>query len=197
MWYYFADMNTRLNFALLFALTVILVCVTGIGVAKNMSQSNAHEPKKAYFAAGCFWKVQHVFAGVPGVVRTEVGYMNGKTANPTYEQVCSHTTGHAEAVMVEYDPAKVSYEQLLQVFFTNHDPTTMNRQGPDIGDQYRSAIFYVDDQQKAAAEAYKQKLTVEHGFKKPVVTEISQADQFFRAEDYHQDYYKKHGAVCY
>jgi peptide-methionine (S)-S-oxide reductase len=189
-------MKTRLGL-LVAAMAFVLVVTVGVGGAKNMSEAGAHELKKAYFAAGCFWKVQHVFAGVPGVVRTEVGYMNGKTASPNYEQVCSHTTGHAEAVMVEYDPAKVSYNRLLQTFFTNHDPTTLNRQGPDTGDQYRSAIFYADDQQKQEAEAYKQKLAAEHAFKKPVVTEISKADQFWRAEDYHQDYYKKHGAVCY
>lgn len=186
-----------MNLRLVLVLTAIVIfVVAGNGVAKTMSD-NGQDLKKAYFAAGCFWKVQHVLSGVPGVVRTEVGYMNGKTQSPNYEQVCSHTTGHAEAVQVEYNPAKVSYDQLLKVFFTNHDPTTLDRQGPDIGDQYRSAIFYVDDQQKQEAEAYKKKLTDDHAFKKPIVTEISKADTFWRAEDYHQDYYKKHGAVCY
>ncbi len=151
----------------------------------------------AIFAAGCFWKVQYIFSQVPGVSRTVVGYIGGKTANPTYKQVCNEDTGHAEAVLVEYDPAKVSYNDLLKVFFTNHDPTTLNRQGPDIGTQYRSAIFCKNAEQKEAATAFKEVLNKEKRFKSPVVTIIEDASTFTDAEEYHQDYFIKHGAVCH
>lgn len=152
---------------------------------------------KAMFGAGCFWKVQHVFSKVPGVIKTTVGYAGGTTKNPTYEQVCRHDTGHAEVVLVEYDPTKVTYEQLLDVFWKNHDPTTLNRQGWDMGTNYRSAVFYLNDAQRKEALEVKTRLDNAHVFKKPIVTEITPAGTFYKAEDYHQNYYEKNGKVCY
>ena len=148
---------------------------------------------KATFAAGCFWGVEAAFRQVKGVLSTTVGYTGGHVKNPTYEDVCSDGTGHAEAVEVEYDPSQVSYEALLQVFWENHDPTTSNRQGPDIGTQYRSAIFYHTPEQKAAAIASKEKLQASGKLKRPIVTEIVPASEFYRAEEYHQKYLEKRG----
>ena len=148
--------------------------------------------EKATFAAGCFWGVEDTFRAVPGVVNATVGYTGGTSENPTYEEVCRHKTGHAEAVEVEFEPAKVSYQKLLEVFFDNHNPTTMNRQGPDVGDQYRSHIFYHGEPQRLAAEAYKEKLNKER-YKGKIVTLIDPAKTFWKAEEYHQQYLKKHG----
>jgi peptide-methionine (S)-S-oxide reductase len=146
---------------------------------------------KATFAAGCFWGVEAAFRQVEGVTATRVGYTGGRTENPTYEDVCSHTTGHAEAVEVSYDPEQVSYEQLLDVFWANHDPTQLNRQGWDVGDNYRTEIFVHDEEQRAAAEASKRR---EQGrFRKPIVTGITPAQTFYEAEDYHQQYLEKRG----
>jgi peptide-methionine (S)-S-oxide reductase len=148
------------------------------------------------FAAGCFWGVQFYFDQVPGVVSTTVGYTGGATENPTYEEVCTHTTGHAEAVLVEYDTTKVSTETLLKQFFRMHDPTTLNRQGPDVGDSYRSAIFYVTDEQKKLAE--KALKEAQPNFKDPIVTQIEEAGPFYRAEEYHQKYTEKTGrGMCH
>ena len=147
--------------------------------------------EKVMFAAGCFWGVQYYFDQVPGVVKTTVGYSGGHTENPTYEQVCTHTTGHAEVTLVEYDPEKVSFEVLVKQFFRMHDPTQLNRQGPDIGDSYRSAIFYYDDEQKKIAEKLKEQS--QSNFKNPIVTEITKASEFYPAEDYHQKYTEKTG----
>lgn len=147
----------------------------------------------ATFAAGCFWGVEDAFRGVKGVKSTTVGYTGGHTKNPTYKEVCSHTTGHAEAVEVEFDPKQVSYQKLLDLFWEIHDPTQLNRQGPDVGTQYRSAIFYHDAEQEAAARASKatqEKSGKHHG---AVVTEIAPAPEFYRAEDYHQQYFEKRG----
>jgi peptide-methionine (S)-S-oxide reductase len=149
--------------------------------------------KKATFAAGCFWGVEETFRTTPGVIDTAVGYTGGRAPNPTYEAVCTDTTGHAEAVEVAYDPEKVSYDDLLAVFWANHDPTTLNRQGPDVGTQYRSAIFYHDEEQQASAEASKRRLEESGRFRRPIVTEIMPASTFFRAEDYHQRYLAKRG----
>jgi peptide-methionine (S)-S-oxide reductase len=149
--------------------------------------------KKATFGAGCFWGVEEAFRSTPGVVETTVGYSGGKRSHPTYEAVCTDTTGHAEVVEVEYDPSRVSYDQLLGVFWTNHDPTTLNRQGPDVGTQYRSAIFYHDDEQRALAEASKRRLEESGRFRRPIVTEITPASTFWRAEEYHQKYLAKRG----
>lgn len=152
--------------------------------------------KKAYFGAGCFWKVQYVFSKAPGVVKTKVGYSGGNVVNPTYEQVCGHTTKHVETVEVEYDPKQTTFKNLLEVFWSHHDPTTLNRQGPDVGDQYRSVIFYTDEKQKEEALQLKQQLNDKHRFSKPIVTAIEPASKFYDAEDYHQDYFKKHGQTC-
>lgn len=148
---------------------------------------------KATFAAGCFWGVEETFRKLPGVTATAVGYMGGQMANPTYEDVCTDATGHAEVVDVEYDPTKISYEQLLDVFWKSHDPTQLNRQGPDVGMQYRSAVFYDSPEQKAAAEAAKFALQESGRFRRPVVTEITAAGPFWRAEEYHQKYLQKRG----
>jgi len=149
--------------------------------------------EKATFAAGCFWGVEATFRRVPGVVSTAVGYTGGNTVNPTYEQVCTDHTGHAEAVQVEFDPGRVSYEELLDVFWNNHNPTTPNRQGPDFGSQYRSAIFYHSPQQQAAAEASKQRRDKSGIYQRPIVTQIVPASEFYRAEEYHQQYLEKRG----
>jgi len=146
--------------------------------------------KSATFAAGCFWGVEAAFRKIPGVLSTTVGYMGGTTQNPTYEQVCTDRTGHAESVLVEYDPAKVSYEQLLEVFWSIHDPTTANRQGPDVGSQYRSAIFYHDSDQKEKALASKDG---QGRSGRRIVTEIAEAMEFWPAEEYHQHYFEKRG----
>lgn len=147
--------------------------------------------EQAVFAAGCFWGVQFYFDQVPGVAGTTVGYTGGYTENPTYEEVCSHTTGHAEAVLLEYDAGKVSYATLVKQFFRLHDPTQLNRQGPDVGDNYRSAIFYTTDEQKAVAERVRDELQPK--LSAPIVTEITQAGPFYRAEEYHQKYTEKTG----
>jgi peptide-methionine (S)-S-oxide reductase len=149
--------------------------------------------EKATFGAGCFWGVEATFRTVPGVTDAAVGYAGGKTENPTYEDVCSHETGHAEVVQVEFDPTVVSYDHLLDVFWANHNPTTLNRQGPDVGDQYRSVIFYHSSEQQAAAEASKARLDKSGRFKSPVVTFIEPAPPFYRGEDYHQRYLEKRG----
>lgn len=144
----------------------------------------------ATFGAGCFWGVEHAFRALPGVLQTAVGYMGGEKEKPTYEQVCEDDTGHAEVVQVEYDSEKVSYEELLNLFFGSHDPTTFNRQGPDVGSQYRSIIFYYSDEQKKEAEAFREKAQTR--FDRPIVTEIVPAQTFWRAEEYHQQFIEKH-----
>ncbi|HET6511826.1 MAG TPA: peptide-methionine (S)-S-oxide reductase MsrA [Candidatus Kapabacteria bacterium] len=149
--------------------------------------------EKATFGAGCFWGVEATFRQTPGVWRTLVGYSGGHTQNPTYKEVCSDATGHAEVVQVEYDPTKVKYEDLLQIFWENHNPTTLNRQGPDVGTQYRSAIFYHSDEQRRIAEASKQELSQSGKWKNPIVTEVAQAKPFYEAEEYHQQYLEKRG----
>ena len=148
---------------------------------------------KATFGAGCFWHVEDLLSKTKGVKSTKVGYTGGQLSNPTYEEVCTDKTGHAEAVEVEYDPDEISYEELLDVFWKNHNPTTLNRQGPDVGIQYRSAIFYHNDEQKKIAEKSKQTLDKSGQFENPVVTEIVPAPSFYKAEEYHQKYFKKCG----
>lgn len=148
---------------------------------------------KATFGAGCFWGVEEAFRKVPGVVQATVGYAGGTLPDPTYEEVCSGATGHAEVVEVEYDPSRVSYEQLLDTFWHVHNPTTRNRQGFDVGTQYRSAIFYHDESQHAAALASRAALDASGRFGRPIVTEITPAAPFYRAEEYHQRYFEKHG----
>ena len=148
---------------------------------------------RATFAAGCFWGVEATYRQVEGVLSTAVGYTGGTLENPTYRAVCSDTTGHAEAVDVEYDPSRVTYEQLLNIFWENHDPTTLNRQGPDFGSQYRSAIFYHDAVQESAARQSRERLNASGRYPRPIVTEITPASTFYRAEEYHQQYLEKRG----
>jgi methionine-S-sulfoxide reductase len=151
---------------------------------------------RALFAAGCFWGVQYYFDQVPGVVNTTVGYTGGHTENPTYDEVCSHTTGHAEATLVEFDPDKVSYEVLVKQFFHMHDPTQLNRQGPDIGDEYRSAIFYFDDDQRKIAQEVLD--DAEETTSGKIVTEITKAGEFYQAEPYHQKFSERTGiGMCH
>jgi peptide-methionine (S)-S-oxide reductase len=154
--------------------------------------------EKATFGAGCFWGVEAAFRQVKGVTATRVGYLGGTLKNPTYRDVCSGKTGHAEVVEVTYDPEKVTYDSLLRVFWENHDPTQLNRQGPDHGEQYRSAIFVHTPEQEVAARASKQKLDESHRLRRPIVTEITPASEFYEAEDYHQQYLEKRGlASCH
>jgi peptide-methionine (S)-S-oxide reductase len=154
--------------------------------------------EKATFGAGCFWGVEATFRKAKGVKATTVGYMGGSLDKPTYKDVCTDKTGHAEVVQVEYDPAEVSYDQLLIIFWENHDPTTLNRQGPDYGTQYRSAIFYHTPEQQATAQASKDNLQASSRYKRPIVTEITPAATFWKAEDYHQQYLEKRGmASCH
>jgi peptide-methionine (S)-S-oxide reductase len=149
--------------------------------------------EKATFGAGCFWGVEAAFRQVPGVLRTQVGYAGGTLENPTYQDVCTDRTGHAEVVEVDFDPNEVSYEQLLDVFWRCHNPTQRNRQGPDFGTQYRSAIFYHSEAQRQAAEASKQQLADSGRWDRPIVTQIEPAGTFYRAEEYHQQYLEKRG----
>ena len=148
---------------------------------------------KATFGAGCFWHVEDLLRKTKGVKSTQVGYIGGKLANPTYEEVCTDATGHAEAVQVDYDPNEITYDELLKVFWNNHDPTSLNRQGPDVGNQYRSAIFFHNEEQLQIAQKSKEELEKSGKFHKPIVTEIVPAPEFYKAEDYHQKYFQKHG----
>lgn len=148
---------------------------------------------KATFGAGCFWGVEETFRQLPGVVDAAVGYEGGTLKNPSYRDVCTDRTGHAEVVEVDYDPERVSYDELLNVFWDNHNPTTLNRQGPDVGTQYRSVVFYHTPEQQATAVASKERLEREGRFKRPIVTQVVPASTFYRAEEYHQRYLEKHG----
>jgi methionine-S-sulfoxide reductase len=153
------------------------------------------EPQKnaeaALFAAGCFWGVEERFGTIEGVLETEVGYTGGTTENPTYKDICYKKTGHAEAVRVVYDPSIISYHNLVKIFYKMHDPTTKDRQGPDVGDQYRSAIFYLTEEQESIALSYTEQLDKSNHFPRPIVTEITKASKFFLAEVYHQKYFQK------
>jgi peptide-methionine (S)-S-oxide reductase len=153
----------------------------------------ANKKKIAIFGAGCFWGVESAFREVEGVLDVAVGYAGGTVPKPTYRAVCTGKTGHAEAVQVEYDPARVSFERLLEVFWQIHDPTTLNRQGPDVGTQYRSIIFYSDEQERKTAEESKRRLDESGKLGRPVVTQIVPAAEFYRAEEYHQRYYERMG----
>lgn len=167
----------------------ILMLVPALG--RPAIGGEATSVKKATFAAGCFWGVEKILGELPGVVSTRVGYSGGRTKNPSYEEVCSGRTGHAEAVEITYDPSKISYEELLLTFWQYHDPTTKNQQGPDIGSQYRSVVFYHDSDQKVAAEKSRTLLEKSRVFKDDIVTEINPATDFYAAETYHQKYLKK------
>ncbi len=169
--------------AVLAAVLAVLAATGGHAMEKKI--------EKATFGAGCFWGVEKVFAEMDGVVSTAVGYTGGTRRNPTYEEICTGRTGHAEAVQIEYDPEKVSYTELLEVFWTHHNPTTLNRQANDVGTQYRSAVFYHDDAQRREAERTKRLLDEAKVFHSEIVTEVTSASEFWRAEDYHQKYLKK------
>ena len=158
-----------------------------------MAQEGSADLEKATFAAGCFWGIEAAFCRVPGVVSTTVGYTGGTTKNPSYHDVCTGLTGHAEAVLVTYDPRQVTYDALLELFWSVHNPTTLNRQGPDVGSQYRSAIFYHTEDQKKRAEDSRERLQQSGRFRRPIVTEIVPAQEFWPAEEYHQKYLEKHG----
>jgi peptide-methionine (S)-S-oxide reductase len=161
--------------------------------AKAQSQTKKVETtnvQTATFGAGCFWCTEAVFLNVKGVTKVVSGYTGGKVKNPTYREICTGMTGHAEVTQITFDPAVVSFEELLEVFWNTHDPTTLNRQGADEGTQYRSAVFYADENQKALAEAYKKQLEASHVYKNPIVTEITTLTTFYPAEDYHQNYYE-------
>jgi len=161
----------------------------------TMNETNL---ETAIFGAGCFWGVEEVFRQLTGVSQTEVGYAGGHTENPTYQEVCSKTTGHAEVVRLHYDPAQVSYDDLLSLFWQCHDPTQVNRQGPDIGDQYRTVIFYTTEEQRRLAEVAKATLEASGQYSKPIATLIQPAPVFYRAEAYHQQYVAKQGGgVCH
>ncbi len=174
-----------------------LIVVALGGMDRPMEEPKGKELKKAAFAAGCFWGVEKVFSKIPGVVSTTVGYAGGATQNPGYELVCTGRTGHAEALEILYDPARVPYKELLITFWEWHDPTTLNRQGPDRGSQYRSVIFVYDEEQARAAKRSKEILEKAKVFRSPIVTEIVPAGEFYRAEEYHQQYLQKNpGGYC-
>ncbi len=168
---------------------------------KKMStaaQGNSNDTlQEATFGAGCFWCTEAQFQQLKGVRRVESGYMGGQTPNPTYRDVCNGTTGHAEVTNIWYDPRDISFDELLAAFWTSHDPTQLNRQGNDVGTQYRSAIFYHSDEQRQKAQDYKKKLNDEKAYNAPVVTQIAPADTFYKAEDYHQNYYNQNGDQPY
>lgn len=168
---------------------VLLSAITADAQSKNL--------QKATFGMGCFWCSEALFQRLNGVTSVRSGYEGGKVANPSYEEVCTGTTGHAEVIEVTYDPAKIKYDELLEVFWKSHDPTTLNRQGADIGTQYRSVIFYHNDEQRKIAENYKKELNDTKAFNKPIVTEITKATPFYVAENYHQDYFNKNGSEPY
>jgi len=165
----------------------------------SMPNADAQNKKlqKATFGMGCFWCTEALFERLNGVSNVKSGYEGGDIANPTYEEVCTGTTNHAEVTEITYDPAKISYEELLEVFWKSHDPTTLNRQGADVGTQYRSVIFYHSEEQKELAEKYKAELNKTKAFDKPVITTIEKAAPFYVAENYHQDYYLKNGELPY
>jgi peptide-methionine (S)-S-oxide reductase len=184
-------MLTKL-FISLFSLGVIAACNSEKNYQiMSSSLNNAMEKTDtATFGTGCFWCTEAIFEQLNGVLRVTSGYMGGAKANPTYEEVCSGETGHAECVQVVYEPGKISYDELLEVFFQVHDPTSLNRQGADVGTQYRSAVFYHTSAQKEKAEYYKKEVDKSGAYEKPIVTEVSAASKFYTAEDYHQEYYQ-------
>ena len=173
--------------------SVVITLVVGVSIAMGIGNVGAADPPlaTATFAGGCFWCTEAVYAELKGVKSVTSGYIGGAVPNPTYQDVCSGQTGHAEAIQIEYDPAVVSFQKLLEVFFATHDPTTLNRQGADVGTQYRSGIFYHDDEQKRVAEEVIMKLNQARVFPGPIVTEVTKASVFYPAEDYHQDYFAK------
>ena len=186
---------------LLFISAFLLVAGCKSNTVKNENKmdisANGIKTDTATFAAGCFWCVEAVFQELKGVYSVTSGYTGGKIKNPTYREVCSGLTGHAEACQIVYDPSVISYDDLLEAFWKSHDPTTLNRQGSDQGTQYRSAIFYHNEEQKNKAESYKAKLNAEKAFDNPIVTAISPAEAFYTAEDYHQNYFNQNSEQSY
>jgi len=186
-----------LIFGRIAAVTLLALLVLTCGAQAGGDEAMVKTYEKATFAGGCFWGMEKYFSEIEGVAQSRVGYTGGKISNPNYELVCSGRTGHAEAVEITYDPSKISYEDLLEFFFMHHDPTTLNRQGPDVGTQYRSAIFYHGNEQAESAQKAKELLDTSGIFKSRLVTEISPAGEFYAAEDYHQKYLKKNpGGYC-
>lgn len=184
----------------LLALTISACAQSGKSKDKvpgDMEVSNNVKTEKATFGGGCFWCTEAQFQYLDGVTKVESGYAGGTVPNPSYEEVSTGTTGHAEVIQVTYDPSKISYEELLQAFWQSHDPTQLNRQGNDVGTQYRSVIFYHNEDQHKLAELYKQKLQQSGAYDKPVVTEIAPMTAFYKAEDYHQNYYNENGSQPY
>ncbi len=200
-------MKTTLH--IFFAMLACLGSLTAVSCGQDSGQAKLAEEKAsttakttdgtatATFGGGCFWCVEAVFENMKGVKSVVSGYAGGRYPNPNYQQVCTGRTGHAEVCQIHYDPSVVSYQELLEVFWKTHDPTTLNRQGPDSGTQYRSVIFYHDDSQKELAEKYKHKLDDSGAFRNKIVTEISKLPEFYEAEDYHQDYFAKNPAQSY
>lgn len=174
---------------------LIVICSLTVQAQNNKSMNTSIQT--ATFGSGCFWCTEAVFLDVKGVKEVASGYMGGKTKNPSYDDVCSGTTGHAEVIQLKYDPALVTYEELLEIFWNTHDPTTLNRQGADVGTQYRSVVFYHSDEQKKTADQYKKQLASSGIFKNPIVTEITAASEFYKAENYHQNYYALNGSQGY
>ena len=168
-------------------------CLRISSVSARFNNMNKKKSELATFGAGCFWHVEETFRTQPGIISTVVGYMGGSLKNPTYEDVCTDKTGHVEVVHIEYDPSRITYEKLLDIFWKNHDPTTLNRQGPDVGTQYRSVIFYHTVEQKKIAQQQKQHLMKSGTFTRPIVTDITKAQPFYKAEEYHQKYLCKKG----
>ena len=195
-------MKTMLTFAIIGLTTLVSCGQKTTTITKLNTDNNNMEPKnqqalpaleKATFANGCFWCTEAVFEELEGVISATSGYIGGKNENPTYKEVCTGTTGHAEALEILYDPAKITFDELLAVFWETHDPTTLNRQGADVGTQYRCGIFYHNAKQKEKAEKYKTDLDKSGAFDKPIVTEITAASKFYLAEDYHQQYFELNG----
>jgi peptide-methionine (S)-S-oxide reductase len=180
------------------AFFIVLTSILAHGQAKQKPMTSPQQNTAiATFGNGCFWCTEAVFQRIEGVEKVVSGYTGGQVKNPTYKEVCSGLTGHAEAIQITYNPSKISYDELLEIFWQTHDPTTLNRQGADVGTQYRSAVFYHTEEQKRLAESYKKKLNDEKVFNKPIVTEITLASEFYPAEDYHQNYYNLNGSAPY
>ena len=202
------DMKNNKTIYLLHLSILLLTFVTACGqrnsqnkitqtTNKMTNEENKKELDTALFGAGCFWCVEAMFQRLDGVVKVESGYAGGHVVSPSYKEVCTGTTGHAEVCRITFDPKKISYETLLSIFWQTHDPTTLNRQGNDMGTQYRSAIFYYNDEQKQLAEKYKSELNVSGAFRSPIVTEIVAVSNYYPAEDYHQNYYNQNSEQSY
>ena len=185
---------------------VLMLLIAGVSCGQKAKDEQTNKPtvnetkpgmELATFGSGCFWCTEAIFLNVNGVAKVESGYSGGKVKNPTYKEVCSGLTGHAEVIQVTFDPKVITYDEMLEIFWMTHDPTTLNRQGADEGTQYRSVIYYHNDAQKTLAESYKKKLTEAKAFDDPIVTEISPFTVFYKAEDYHQNYYNLNGSAPY